>query len=527
MQPDIQPDSYDVIVIGGGVAAAHASYPLVKAGLRVAMIDGGLTAPQVPEPSGDFEDIRRSYNAQHEFFIGAALSDIAPTGGSHARSMISGSRGYVSARTEDLLPLDTEAQIFQSLAKGGFTESWGAVCALYDESELRAVGIPPAEMPERYRDVIERIGLSGEAPGYPMQPSALDDSHAKRMLHAYGNMSERTRARFKVKKPLLAMLTQPLGARQAISYRDLEFALNDGGAIYRARFTIEEMEREKNFTYQPGCIVERIVKEGSRYCVIGRDFSGGSIRRWARRVIVAAGALNTTRILLESFDVRGVPAPFIVKTNVLLPCLDLASIGQAGERRKHSFCQLVVEDTTRSEGVGASFSHLYSYKSLLLFRLARYLPLPMPETLSLLALWAPSLTIADVRFPGFEDTVRSNVVYDGKKIVVHATAALTPRQRQLLRDIKRLLRSLGQLPMRTVLPPPGASAHYAGGVPFSEGSTESFPLEASENGALLRDAGIYIADAATWRALSAKPPTLTIMANANRIGRIVARELGN
>jgi hypothetical protein len=92
--------------------------------------------------------------------------------------------------------------------------------------------------------------------------------------------------------------------------------------------------------------------------------------------------------------------------------------------------------------------------------------------------------------------------------------------------MKRLLRSLGQLPLRTVLPPAGASAHYAGGVPFAADRAGVFPLEASESGALLKDEGIYIADAATWRALPAKPPTLTIMANANRIGRIVASELG-
>jgi hypothetical protein len=523
----MRPDTYDIIVIGGGVAAAHASFPLVKAGLRVAMLDGGLTASQLTDPPGDFEDIRRSNSAQHELFIGKTLSDIASKGGSHARSMMSGTRGHVSARTQDLLPLDTKAQIFQSLAKGGFTESWGAVCALYDESELRAVGIPPAEMPERYRDVIEHVGISGEAPGFPTQPSALEDSHAKRMLRAYDNLPRRTRARFKVGKPLLAMLTKPLGARRAISYRDLEFTLNDGEAIYRARFTIEEMELEENFTYQPGCIVERIVKEGPRYCVMGRDFTGDSVRRWARRVIIAAGALNTTRILLASFNICGVAAPFIIKTNVLLPCLDLASIGQAGERRKHSFCQVVIEDTSLSEGVGASFSHIYSYKSLLLFRLARYLPLPMPETLSLLSLWAPALTIADVRFPEFEDTARSNVVYDGKKMMVNATTALTPRQRHILREIKQLLRRLGQHPLRTVLPPPGASAHYAGGIPFTEGNAKAFPLEARESGALLRDEGIYVADAATWRALPAKPPTLTIMANANRIGANVARELGN
>lgn len=520
-------DAYDVLVIGGGVAAAHASYPLVKSGLRVAMLDGGLTAPSATEFSGDFEDIRRTDNTQSELFLGATLANIVASGGSHARSMVSGSRDYVSARTDELLPLDTEAQILQSLAKGGFTESWGAVCALYDDSELGTVGIPAADMPACYRDVIELVGVSGMAAGYPTQPEALEDSHAKRILRAYGTLPEKTRGRFRVEKPLLAMLTEPLGRRRAISYRDLEFALNDADAIYRARFTIEEMQRNENFDYQPGLIAERIAKDGPRYCVMARDLSGGSVRRWSHRIVVAAGALNTTRILLASFDIRGVPTPFITKSNVLLPCLDLASIGQAGDRRRHSFCQLVVENSARADGVGASFSHLYSYKSLLLFRLARYLPLPMPEALSLLSLWTPGLVIADMRFPGFADTARSYALYDGANMKVHAAAALTPRQQSDLRDMKRLLRSLGQFPLRTVRPPAGASAHYAGGVPFAGEKAGAYPLEASASGALLKDDGIYVADAATWRALPAKPPTLTIMANANRIGKLVAGSLNN
>ena len=33
---------FDVVIVGSGPAGVHASYPLVKAGLRVAIIDGGL-----------------------------------------------------------------------------------------------------------------------------------------------------------------------------------------------------------------------------------------------------------------------------------------------------------------------------------------------------------------------------------------------------------------------------------------------------------------------------------------------------
>jgi len=33
---------FDVVLVGSGPAGVHAAYPLIKAGLRVAIIDGGL-----------------------------------------------------------------------------------------------------------------------------------------------------------------------------------------------------------------------------------------------------------------------------------------------------------------------------------------------------------------------------------------------------------------------------------------------------------------------------------------------------
>ncbi|MSU74475.1 hypothetical protein EXS57_01715 [Candidatus Kaiserbacteria bacterium] len=73
------------------------------------------------------------------------------------------------------------------------------------------------------------------------------------------------------------------------------------------------------------------------------------------------------------------------------------------------------------------------------------------------------------------------------------------------------LRQLGLWPLMSKRLPEGITSHYAGGV------------DVDSNGKFRE--GIYVADAAGWRALPAKPIAITIMANANRIGSYIAQLL--
>ena len=143
-----------------------------------------------------------------------------------------------------------------------------------------------------------------------------------------------------------------------------------------------------------------------------------------------------------------------------------------------------------------------------------------PEALALLSMWAPSLVIVDVRFP--EQGSKQNTLRHDESILYMQPADSRANHHGDLRDMKRFLRSIGLIPLRTVRTPLGASAHYAGGIPFEKDSSTSL-LSTKPTGELLQHAGIYVADSATWRALPAEPPALTIMANARRIGIHIAR----
>jgi choline dehydrogenase-like flavoprotein len=129
----------------------------------------------------------------------------------------------------------------------------------------------------------------------------------------------------------------------------------------------------------------------------------------------------------------------------------------------------------------------------------------------------------DIRFPSLEkDNQTFTYINKEGAMVIEGKEVTTREQKRSLRDFKKFLLRLGLLPLKTIKHPFGSTAHYAGGAPV--GQKGDFPLTTDFSGKLNEDDKIYIADSATWKMLPAKAPTLTIMANANRVGRNVLKE---
>lgn len=537
----------DVIIIGSGPAGAHAACPLVQAGKTVAMIDGGNTAPKWTNDDaspGNFEDVRRSDPAQYRWFLGEDLSGIPVDGltGGLGGGQVSGNRSYVVRDADALLPLVTEnCQMIQSLAKGGLGSAWGATCAYLTPSELSAMGLDPAEMEQRYEIIARRIGVSGPQTRPGIQPPLRPDHHASALLSRF----ESKKATFDkdgiaVMQPHAAVLTQnmPYGEgtrtrnRKATSYTDMEYWADPKRSVYRPQYTIEELEQHPNFQYIGKMLVDRIHDAGSECSLLTTPIGGsGKFSLSARRVIVAAGAVGSARILLRSFGLEDTPIPFVGKPHVFSACLHPATLGQAGPRERISLCQLLVIDQRKAaHDMDAGCAQLYSYRSLQLFRLLSSVPLPAPQALSLLALLSPSLVIADIRFPALPSSGNTATLtqQDGKeriRIKMSVGAQELSRREATWKRLRCALRKLGLLPVRNMRLPEASSSHYAGTIPVVR-SGETWPLATDRRGKLTRGTNIFVADASVFRCLPAKPHTLTLMANADRIGSEVAGTLG-
>src|SRR3989338_6508108 len=96
--------SFDILVIGSGMAALHAVYDATQQGFSVGMLDVGEDehAPLESDAGASFEETRRENPRQHEIFLGTDFSAIGAgtLDRGHAGSMTSGRRSYIVRNSE-------------------------------------------------------------------------------------------------------------------------------------------------------------------------------------------------------------------------------------------------------------------------------------------------------------------------------------------------------------------------------------------------------------------------------------------
>lgn len=524
----------DIIVIGSGPSGAHAAVPLVEAGLQVLMLDGGsVPSTTAPDAGGKtFNDIRTSDPEQWKIFLGEDLSAI-PVGGLEGGlggGMVSGNRSYVLRGANEELPLDVRnGLVMESLAKGGLGAVWGAACAFFSAEDLRVMGLPAEEIAKHYDAVSTLIGISGPHTHPNIQAALPLDHHAEKVMKKATKKHKKLDAmHLRIMQPHSAVLTADREGRQASTLTDMDYYSDRGRSIYRPQYTIEDLQTKPNFHYNGGIIVDRLEETPDGVVVFAHRMGDRSTTlRWtARRVIVAAGAVNTARILLRTFDLFDVPVPFIAKPHVYTACLQPSTIGMAGPQRRSSLCQLLVIDEEKTpEGFSAGCAQLYSYRSLLLFRLLGNIPfLPVPETMGLLSMLSAGLVVADIRFPAIAlDGHTLQLHRDTDRIEIICKNDMNDMRRASLKRLHKGMRMTGLLPLKTSRMPPASTSHHGGTVPVEDG--RNLPLSVTPDGKVTRAKNIYVADASMFSSIPALPYTLTIMANARRVGEIVKSTL--
>jgi hypothetical protein len=200
----------------------------------------------------------------------------------------------------------------------------------------------------------------------------------------------------------------------------------------------------------------------------------------------------------------------------------------AHHRGRHvGLSQLSLFHDPRGDHRDVAVASLYAYRSLMLFRLASFVPLALRDALPLLRYIAPALVIAGIHQPDTFDGTRALRLVGAPDAPtgdqLHITFSRSEDARHNLKKridaFARGLRKLGAWPVRTIAPPEGASIHYAGTLPFSD-TEKPFTLAAS--GRLHGCARTYVADASGFRFLPAKGPTLSLMANARLVAQRAA-----
>ena len=529
---------FDVIVVGSGPSGAHAAQAAVASGAKVAVVDVGHVDHHYVDivPDRPFSEIRRDDAEQRRYFLGERLEGVAARAGA-AGAQLTPPRKFIVHEADERLPFRSSTmRPMQSLALGGLGAGWGAGCATYDQRELQRAGLPTEGFGRYYDVVAAAIGVSGTteddvspdvAALRHLQPPLDLDSNASAIMRTYARRRGPLQARgFRLGRLPMAVLTAPLGDRLPNPYHDMDFWSDHRASVYRPAYTIRRLQGEPQFAYLDHQLAERFVEEDGAVTLLTRDLSTDTGRLFrCRRLILAAGAINTARVALRSLGAYDTRVPMLCNPYTYMPFMNLPMLGRPARDRRHSLAQLTAIYTPPGAPDERLVANLFSYRSLLLFKLVAEMPLPPRLGLLAARLMATSLTIAGIHHPDEPSPLRYVELKrrgaSGDEIVAEcgwsAEEERTRHRRE--RRLARHFMTLRCLPLSVVRPAHGASLHYAGTLPYAD---DDRPLTCTPEGRLRGTRSVYVADASPWRYLPAKGLTLTLMAGARRVGELVA-----
>ena len=522
----------DAIIVGSGPSAVNAAYPLVEAGLTVRMLDVGnrdtTYAGLIPELP--FSELRRTDAEQHRYFLGDDLEGIG-FGHTGAGAQLTPPRQYVCKDTERLQPIASQSFFpLQSLAQGGLGGAWGAGSPPFSAADLAGFPIGLDDLQPHYEVVADRIGVSGArddlmpflGPMFAMQPPVEVDSNGEGILRRYA--TQRT-ALNKVGTFLgharIAMLSRPHRGREANHYRDMDFWSDAGKSVYRPQWTLEELQTFPGFSLVSRRLVRSFQeRDNGEVVVTAANVDGsGTEQHRARSLVLAAGTLGTTRIVLRSLGHVGRRVPIVCNPHTYAALLNLNTLGEPLRDDRHSMAQFCLVHAPQGPTRPFTVGHFYSYRSLLLFRLIKDAPLPVRESLAVMRHLSPSLGALILQHRDTPSPSKYCSLGAGEDAALDIEYSLSSGEQQQIdrveADITRGLRKLRCIKLKTMRPGHAASVHYAGTLPMSAKDEE---LTTDREGRLHRTKRVYVADGSVFPSLPSKGLTFTMMANADRIG---------
>ena len=523
---------FDIIIVGSGPAGISAAFPLVESGLRVAVLDGGREM-ETPFPKHPYLKERLNDPDQWQWMVGEEFYALRHHEAASPK-LRTPTQAYVFEGFAKANRIDTKNfMAIGSLATGGLSGAWGCGVAKFDDNDFISYPFSAAHMEESYVAVSQRMGLSGSSEDDLSSYFGLDDLASPPVQ--INPIQEWLFSKYAKRKASLLRKGVRMGrSRVAVLTEDREnrFACNlsgnclwgcDRGSLYTSSTDIPTLKRYKNFVHMPGCIAERVSRTSGYPTLEYVTADGTSKVIAARKIVLAAGTLATTRLALQAIEHR---KTITVQSNPSAAFL-LWIPGMLGRSHTDGFALGQLSLALSLPGEKTAYGSLFTPTGIPVSEFLKFVPLRKRYGIDILRNLMSSCLVGNLFLPGYLGNADATLTRDG-------TLQIEGRQQEeaidLFKIAKRKLR-IDFARMGTILVPmsfttgtPGSDIHYAATLPMKENPTEA---ETNLYGELNGFEDLHVVDGACLTSLPEKPHTLTIMANAHRIGLKLASNLSN
>lgn len=524
------------VVVGSGPSGVHFAQTVLERGHEVLMLDVGHGRPEHLLPDASFDEVKQRLDDPAAWLLGGDFESVTLPGGAGEYYGLPPSKNFVLTPSRSWAVKEWGFASLSSFARGGLAEAWTAGVYPFNDAELADFPFGWSELAPHYEEIARRIGVSGVTDdlqpffvphAHIMEPLRLD-LHSQRLLDRYASRRAALNAKgVYAGRSRLAVLTREHDGREPCCYLGRCLWGCPRESLYTPSVTLTRLFAMPRFSYVPGTYVSHVTWDRARrvngLVVLNPDGTSDTIA--AERVVLAAGALSSARIMLESVweasrEMLVLPG-LMDNQQILMPFVNLDMLGQPSDSRSyqyHQVCLGLAGDDPRHY----VHAQLTTLKTGMAHPVIQSLPFDLVSGTRVFRLLRSALGVANINL---HDTRRADCTASlearpglPSKLLLHYTPARDDAA-QVARAsarVREALRALGCIvpPGMAHVRPKGASVHYAGLIPMG---VEGAPLTATPEGKSREVEGIYFADGITFPFLPAKNITFTLMANAARV----------
>ena len=506
----------DVIIVGSGPAGAAAALELSKM-TEVLMLDIGHSAPEESPGLDRFAEL-----------LGERLEGMSiitePYLSPKLRSPLF---RYVTRSWRELSPInssDFKGEL--SLALGGLANAWGSGLYEFDDMDLRGFPISYSELQPFYLSLTKHIGISGGgdevASLLGSRECLLPPMPLAGALKALYGHSQRPKMKMflhqngiHIGRQRLGILTEPHRGRPAYSFDGKDFFCPWKAAIYNPAYTVRELEALGKLRLRRGVLVKQFEEFSDRIRVDAVDIASGQrVEFSARRLLLGAGAINSARIVLQSFKDYSTRLPMLENPISFIPFIHFASLGSDSKENSFTGAQLALlfDGPEHGDRVQGSF---YNLSGVLSSDFLFDFPFSASGNLFCLAKILGAMAVLQMYYSDAPNPASFLSLRTEGVLELHCPAR---RFGKVEGKLINALRKMGfwSAPFLVRYAEGGSSFHYAGTLPMREAG-DSIGFSTDRFGRLNRCKHVYVVDASSFPLLPAKNLSLTIMANAMRI----------
>lgn len=361
------------LIIGSGPSGLAAAHKLLSLGYSVKMIDGGDDLPvHINEKIMTLNQNRFISWNQANINSYQNLTQVDERLKSHVGSklLFGSSFAYLSydALASNRIKIESDLNVFQSMAVGGLSRVWGSLCFPYTNSEL--LRLDPQIEREDYEYVSEFMEVAGKLDDlsniYNFGPLAskpiVFSNLSQKLENLYGKTKWFDEKLVLGGLPRIAVQVSGITACQSCG---LCATGCPWGSIWDAGSALNKLRSRKNFEYQTGFRVEGISPISNGYKVT--NFKGDEII--ARRVFVAAGPIGSTILLLRN----GLIPSYAKLDDTQLSIIPCIALHKKQSSRNFVLSQFIL-NFQNDVGVTSEFVQITGYNPDLVRRVRGYIP---------------------------------------------------------------------------------------------------------------------------------------------------------